>query len=54
MSDSRCLSGIPQSGWRNALGGSTGDRDDPLANFFFGGFGNNYVDHGDAKRYRET
>ena len=30
------------------LGGSTGDRDDPLANFFFGGFGNNYVDNGDA------
>ena len=40
--------------WRNALGGSTGDRDDPLANFFFGGFGNNYVDDGDAKRYREV
>jgi hypothetical protein len=40
--------------WRNALGGSTGDRDDPLANFFFGGFGNNYVDDGEAKRYREV
>jgi len=39
---------------RNALGGSSGDRDDPLANFFFGGFGNNYVDEGDAKRYREV
>jgi hypothetical protein len=39
---------------RNALGGSTGDRDDPLANFFFGGFRNNYVDDGDAKRYREV
>ena len=39
---------------RNAAGGSTGDRDDPLANFFFGGFGNNYVDNGDAKRYREV
>ena len=25
----------------------------PLANFYFGGFGNNYVDHGDEKRYRE-
>ena len=35
-------------------GGSTGDRDDPLANFFFGGFGNNYVDNGEAKRYREV
>jgi hypothetical protein len=39
---------------RNALGGSTGDRDDPLANFFFGGFRNNYVDDGEAKRYREV
>ena len=26
---------------------------EPFANFFFGGFGNNYVDHGDEKRYRE-
>jgi hypothetical protein len=25
-----------------------------LANFFFGGFGNNYVDRGNEKRYRET
>ena len=25
-----------------------------MANFFFGGFGNNYVDNGDAKRYREV
>jgi len=39
---------------RNAVGGSTGDLDDPLANFFFGGFRNNYVDDGDAKRYREV
>ena len=29
------------------------DRDDPFANFYFGGFGNNYVDHRDEKRYRE-
>ena len=27
--------------------------DEPFANFFFGGFGNNYVDHGNEKRYRE-
>ena len=26
---------------------------EPFANFFFGGFGNNYVDHADEKRYRE-
>jgi hypothetical protein len=36
----------------NALGGADGDRTDPFANFFFGGFGNNYVDDGEVKRYR--
>ena len=30
-----------------------GDVDDEFANFFFGGFGNNYVDHQEVKRYRE-
>jgi len=39
---------------RNAAGVSAGDRDDPLANAYFGGFGNNYVDDGEAKRYREV
>jgi hypothetical protein len=38
---------------RNAVGASAGDREDPLANAFFGGFGNNYVDNGEVKRYRE-
>ena len=38
---------------RSAAGFSPRDRDLPLANFFFGGFGNNWVDHGDEKRYRE-
>ena len=38
---------------RNAAGFSGGDRDDPYANFFFGGFGNNYVDSRNEKRYRE-
>ncbi|MEO6212325.1 MAG: hypothetical protein ABIP65_01740 [Vicinamibacterales bacterium] len=37
---------------RTAAGVSPGSRDDPFANFFFGGFGNNWVDHGDEKRYR--
>ena len=37
---------------RSAAGFSPGDRDDPFANFFFGGFGNNYVDYRDEKRYR--
>jgi hypothetical protein len=39
---------------RNAAGISSGDRDNPLSNAYFGGFGNNYVDHGDPKRYREV
>ena len=38
--------------FRNSAGIAVGDRDDPFANFFFGGFGNNYVDRGDIKRYR--
>ena len=37
---------------RNSAGIAIGDVDDPFANFFFGGFGNNYVDNGDVKRYR--
>jgi hypothetical protein len=39
---------------RTAAGFSPGDRDEPFANFFFGGFGNNWVDHGEVKRYREV
>jgi hypothetical protein len=38
---------------RASAGIAQGDRSDPFANFFFGGFGNNYVDRGDEKRYRE-
>jgi hypothetical protein len=38
---------------RTAAGVSPGSRDDPFANFFFGGFGNNYVDRLDEKRYRQ-
>jgi hypothetical protein len=37
---------------RSAVGANVGDLYDPFANFYFGGFGNNWVDHGDAKRYR--
>jgi len=40
--------------WLRGSGGfSPQDRSEPFANFFFGGFGNNYVDHQDPKRYRE-
>ena len=38
---------------RNAAGVAHGDRADPYANFFLGGFGNNYVDARIEKRYRE-
>ena len=39
--------------WLYSSGGiSGGDRDNSLANWYFGGFGNNYVDDGDIKRYR--
>ena len=30
-----------------------GSRDEPFANFYFGGFGNNWVDYQDQSRYRE-
>jgi hypothetical protein len=39
---------------RTAAGGSPGDPDEPFANVFFGGFGNNVVDRHDPKRYREV
>ena len=37
----------------NSAGLSGGDRDNSLANWYFGSFGNNYVDDGDVKRYRK-
>ena len=53
--------GVPIPGLRNASvwlrsagGWSPGDRFEPFANFFFGGFGNNRVDVRDPKRYRES
>jgi len=38
---------------RTSAGASSGNRDNPVANFYFGAFGNNYVDNGAIKRYRE-
>ena len=38
---------------RSSVGYSYGDRNEPFANFYFGGFGNNYVDYQDEKRYRQ-
>jgi len=43
---------------RNSFGVSAGDREDSFSNFYFGGFGNNYIDYNnkdegkDEKRYR--
>jgi len=36
----------------STVGWADGNRLDPLTNFYFGGFGNNYVDDGPVKRYR--
>lgn len=38
---------------RNAAGLSPGDPDEPFANFYFGGFGNNRLDYQEPKRYRD-
>jgi hypothetical protein len=37
----------------NAAGASGGDRGNALDYFYFGSFGNNYVDDGEVKRYRD-
>ncbi len=37
----------------NSAGVADGDRLNTLTNYYFGGFGNNYVDNGEIKRYRE-
>jgi hypothetical protein len=38
---------------RAAAGYSPAHRSEPSANFYFGGFGNNWVDHQEVHRYRE-
>jgi hypothetical protein len=38
---------------RSSAGYSPGDPNEPFANFYFGGFGNNWVDYQDPKRYRD-
>jgi hypothetical protein len=37
----------------NAAGVGGGEKSNPYSDFYFGGFGNNYVDDGEVKRYRE-
>ena len=38
---------------RSAAGFASGDPNNPVASYYFGAFGNNYVDDGNVKRYRE-
>ncbi|HEX9407725.1 MAG TPA: hypothetical protein VF975_10445, partial [Thermoanaerobaculia bacterium] len=38
---------------RTAAGKSFGDRDNPFANFFFGAFGNNWIDYQEVRRYHQ-
>jgi len=38
----------------NAAGIADGDRDEALANWYFGAFGNNYVDDREIRRYRDS
>ena len=37
----------------NAAGSANGESSNSLANFYFGGFQNNYVDNREVKRYRQ-
>jgi WD40-like Beta Propeller Repeat len=39
--------------FRSSAGKGFGDSNSPFTNFFFGGFGNNWVDHGSISRYRD-
>jgi hypothetical protein len=38
---------------RSSAGKAFGDSNDPFANFYFGAFGNNWVDKGEFSRYRD-
>jgi hypothetical protein len=39
---------------RGSAGRAFGDLEEPFANFYFGGFGNNWLDHRSQKRYRSS
>ncbi len=39
---------------RGSFGWSPGPRDQPFANFYFGGFRNNWIDYQDEQRYRRS
>jgi hypothetical protein len=56
----RALLGVPlpighSSLWfQGAAGRAWGDRSDPLSSYYFGAFGNNWVDYQGERRFRET
>jgi hypothetical protein len=39
---------------RSSAGAASGDREEPFANYYFGGFGNNWVDDKPYRRYQES
>ncbi|HPR17486.1 MAG TPA: hypothetical protein PLD62_04495, partial [Candidatus Cloacimonadota bacterium] len=39
--------------WRNAAGYNFADSDNSFTRFYFGGFGNNWIDRGEIKRYHD-
>ena len=49
-----CRSGTRRSGSAARRRSRRATSDLPFANFYFGGFGNNWVDHLDEKRYRRV
>ena len=53
ISESRCRSTTSSVWLYNAAGAGGGPATTRWAEFYFGGFGNNYVDDGEVKRYRE-
>ena len=50
----RCRSRHSSVWLRTPPAGRPATRDEPFANFYFGGFRNNWVDYRDEKRYRES
>ena len=44
---------LPLDPWLSREGAGLGPRTETLANFYFGGFGNNWVDHSDVAQYRD-
>ena len=51
---SACLCHTRRSGCAARPATHSARTDQPFADFFFGAFGNNWVDHGDEKRYRQS